>query len=112
MHIERYRDSANDLVISFAGEFDAVGTADVRPTLEEIAAMTDEPHVVLDLSGVTFMDSSGIGAIVFLFKRLRADGRSLALVGVYGQTRQLIELLRVDKALPVSFLAETGMQTA
>ena len=108
MQIERYQDSANELVLNFTGEFDAVGTAAARDALERIVTDRNEAHVVLDLSGVTFMDSSGIGAIVFLFKRLRADGRSLALSGVYGQTRQLIELLRVDKALPVTFLAETG----
>ena len=108
MRIERYTDTANDLVLSFNGEFDAVGTAASRETLETVAADASAAHVVLDLSGVTFMDSSGIGAIVFLFKRLRATGRSLALAGVNGQTRQLIELLRVDKALPVTFLAETG----
>lgn len=108
MQIERYKDSANDLVLNFTGEFDAIGTASARDTLEAIADDRSSAHVVLDLSGVSFMDSSGIGAIVFLYKRLRADGRSLALSGVYGQTRQLIELLRVDKALPVAFLTETG----
>lgn len=112
MKIERYVDAGKELILSFDGEFDAIGAASARATLEDVVAKDSEQHVVLDLEAVTFMDSSGIGAIVFLFKRLRADGRGLSLTGVHGQTRQLIELLRVDKALPVSFLEDTGLQVA
>ena len=67
---------------------------------------------VIDLRGVTFIDSSGIGAIVFLFKRLRAANRELMLVGVHGQVRELIELLRVDHALPVELLDPAAGEAA
>ena len=41
--------------------------------------------VVLDLSNVTYIDSPGVAAIGFLFKRLRAKGRRLVMAGVGGQ---------------------------
>jgi anti-anti-sigma factor len=56
--------------------------------------------IVLDFSSTTFIDSSGIGAIVFLFKRIEKNGQTLALANVQGQPFKLMNLLRVDKTIP------------
>jgi anti-anti-sigma factor len=95
---------SGDLLIALQGEFDALGTSSVRAGFEQVANTQGPALVVLDLSAVSFIDSSGVGAIVYLFKRLRAADRGLELVGVHGQVRELLELLRVHKALPVNFL--------
>ena len=104
MNLDLNHSPSGDLVIALHGEFDALGTAAVRAGLERVATAEGPSLVVLDLSQVTFIDSSGVGAIVYLFKRLKALGRALELTGVHGQVRELLELLRVHKALPVNFL--------
>ena len=71
------------------------------PRLEQITG-TEHSNVELDLSQVSFLDSSGIGAIVFLYNRLKAQERSLMIVGVQGQPQELMKLLRIDSAIPVS----------
>ena len=96
--------SANgDLVLSLSGEMDAHGCSQIRPTLEEIVATAQDKNVLLDLNKVEFIDSSGIGAIVYLFKRLKAQQQTLVIRGVHGQPKELMELLRVGSAIPISF---------
>lgn len=61
---------------------------------------TDSKSIVLDLSKTEFIDSSGIGAIVFLYKRIEKKNHKLMLLNVTGQPYKLMALLRVDKTIP------------
>ena len=88
------------------GDFDAVALSEgqLRPWLERLCEET-EGDIFLDLSGVNFLDSSGIGAMVFLFKRLKARNLGLEIVQPLGQPRQLLEMLRIHEAIPVQLVA-------
>jgi anti-anti-sigma factor len=86
----------NTVVLTLEGEFDALAVADARPTLESIIANTEQ-NIVMDFSKVDFLDSSGVGCVVFLFKRLYAAKRSLVLQGLRDQPRRLIQSLRIDR---------------
>jgi anti-anti-sigma factor len=101
MNLECIDTPSGDLIVKLRGEMDALGCTRIRPELEQITH-TENINVVLDLSQVSFLDSSGIGAIVFLFKRLKAQDRTLVIVGVQGQPQELMKLLRIDSAIPVS----------
>ena len=76
-------------LIEMKEDLDAAAMDVLRPTFESLAVSTDD--VELDLSGVRFIDSSGVGGIVFLYKRLRAGGHNLWLTGVNNQPRRLLE---------------------
>ena len=101
MKIEFHATPQNDLAVSLQGEFDALACKQIRPEFELVANDSNRKNVILDLSQVTFLDSSGIGAIVFLFKRLRVQGYELTLSNVQGQPKELITLLRIDSAISV-----------
>ena len=103
MKIDLINTADGDLVIELGGDFDAAGSAEIRPRLEDVATQAAPQHVFIDLRGVTFIDSSGVGAIVFLYKRLLEKSRQLRLVGAQGQPRELLELLRIHKAIPMVF---------
>ena len=90
-------------IITIQGEMDAYGCSQIRPTLEKVIANSNRHDVHMDLSDVVFVDSSGIGAIVFLFKRLKSQGQTLLIHGVNGQPKELMKLLRVASAINVSF---------
>ena len=64
-----------------------------RPMFEELADCSDD--VVLDMSSVEFIDSSGVGAIVFLYKRMLSSNRKLKLQKLGGQPHQLLTYLRL-----------------
>lgn len=80
--------------LKIQGDMDASTMIELAEDFERLAA--GQGDVKLDLSAVTFMDSSGIGGLVFLFKRLHARARRLSLSGVTGQPRQLMAQLRLS----------------
>jgi anti-anti-sigma factor len=90
-----------DLIIELHGEFDALGSTEIRPTLEDLLQSAGPEYVFLDMQNVSFIDSSGVGAIVFLYKRLKENSRKLRISGAHGQPRELLELLRIHKAIPL-----------
>lgn len=61
----------------------------------------DSRNLNIDLHESDFMDSSGLGIIVYAYKRLRENDRLLMLSGVHGQPKELIENLRINKAIPI-----------
>ena len=91
------------LNVSLVGEFDALGTKQIRSEFEKICEAKEISTVIVDLKGVNFLDSSGVGALVFLFKRLIADERKMKLIGLSGQPAELMHLLRVDEAIPIEW---------
>ncbi|MBV1920856.1 MAG: STAS domain-containing protein [Pseudomonadales bacterium] len=103
MHHQSTYSPNGDLVLSLSGEMDAHGCSQIKSILEEIVSSVQTPNVLLDLNDVEFIDSSGIGAIVYLFKRLKAQHQTLVIRGVHGQPKELMELLRVGSAIPISF---------
>jgi len=88
-----------DLSMEIDGSLDALAVEILRPRLD--ALVQDKQNVTLDLSRTDFIDSSGIGAIVFLFKRLRSNERSLCLTGVHGQPLELLHYLRIEKSIEI-----------
>jgi len=105
MNIEQLNATNDNLTIKLSGEMDAHGCSEIRPELEKITTQK-QPHILIDVSAVSFIDSSGIGAIVFLFKRLKEQARTMEIVGVQGQPKELMLLLRMDSAIPLQYMPD------
>lgn len=85
-------------VLCIGGELDASSTLDLRPVISRI--VEDRPSKVLvDLSHLRLIDSTGVGTIVALFKTVRAYKGSLAVVGVQNQPLAILRLLHLDRVL-------------
>lgn len=80
-------------LIKISGDFDAAAARELRPQIESLAS--SKGGVTADLSEVEFIDSSGVGALVFLHKRLVAAGQKLRVVGLRGQPLELLTYLRL-----------------
>jgi anti-sigma B factor antagonist len=67
-----------------------------------IQTLRPEPaeHLVLDMSGVSFMDSAGIGALVSLFVHRRNLGKSFAIAGLTQQGNAVLQVAGLTKLLP------------
>jgi anti-sigma B factor antagonist len=76
------------LVVRLLGDLDIVTSRELDDTLSK--ARRTHQHVVLDLSGVEFMDTSSLAVIVGHWKGVMAAGGSLSLAGArYQYTRTL-----------------------
>jgi anti-sigma B factor antagonist len=58
-------------------------------------------YVVLDLSGVSFLDSAGIGALVSLFVSRRNQGKAFALAALSPQSTAVVTVAGLQNLLPV-----------
>ncbi|MCA9599346.1 MAG: STAS domain-containing protein [Myxococcales bacterium] len=83
------------LSLHVAGELDALTCSDLRPTLDSIAEQSGR-NVTVDLQGLRLIDSSGVGALVSLYKRVRAKGGNVEFVNVANQPLAIFKLLRLD----------------
>jgi len=57
--------------------------------------------VLIDFADVTFMDSSGLGALVLALKTVRAAGGKLFICSVNDQIRMLFELTSMDRVFEI-----------
>jgi anti-sigma B factor antagonist len=81
------------------GELDAF----VAPELERaFGALVDVPHLLVDLSGVSFMDSTALGCVVRAARACEARGASVKIVLPTGTARRIFEITTLDRALPVA----------
>lgn len=82
------------------------GTLDVN-TATELAPVIDKlvedrrSRVVVDLSGLDLIDSSGVAALVALYKRCRTHGGQVSVTGARDQPLAIFKLLRMDKVFTI-----------
>lgn len=81
-----------------AGELDLATAPRLESEVRAAAAAAKE--VVLDLSGLTFIDSSGLRILILLYERSQAEGWVLAMVAPAGEARAIFRISGVDKHLP------------
>jgi anti-anti-sigma factor len=70
----RTEKAGEDTVMRLDGELDMSGTFVLEPKLDELAAENVDGDVLFDLRGVTFIDSTGLAALVGAHERLRDAG--------------------------------------
>ena len=83
-------------IVRLTGEIDLSVAPALRDTLTELADGTRD--VVVDLTEVSFMDSTGLGALISGRELVREGGRKLVLVGVGGPVRRLFSITKLDQA--------------
>src|SRR5215203_5187420 len=84
--------------IAVEGELDMVTVGDLRNQIEKLVA--DEPkRVEVDLSTLRMLDSSGVGALVSLYKRVRAYSGEIVMIGLRDQPLAIFRLLRLDRVM-------------
>jgi anti-sigma B factor antagonist len=102
-----YRDGAWS-VLAVAGELDVVGGPDLR---QQVMTEVREGHhhVVLDLTGVDFIDSFGLGVIVGALKRLRLLDGELRLVVPEPRLRRVFEVCDLDRVFDLHANVESAL---
>ncbi len=87
-------------VICPAGILDGTRVDELRAEVDHLLGGAS-PVVLIDLSDTTFVDSSGLGVLVSILKRVRAAGRQFCVCGPNAQIKMVFELSGMDQAFDV-----------
>src|SRR5579859_1415150 len=97
-HVERIV-RADGVRLVLSGELDLAGTDRLLSAGENIP---EGGTLTLDLSGLSFMDSSGLKVFMNLDRRSRREGWSLVIENPRGQVLRLLQLCGFEQRLPIT----------
>jgi anti-sigma B factor antagonist len=92
------RTSGAAAIVTVTGELNLFTSEHLSPATR--TAVGDHAHVVLDLAAVPFCDSSGLNALIILYRRLRGAGGSLSLAAVPDRLMRLLHTTGVQRLIP------------
>ncbi len=106
LDIVRQSGTNGDLLVSRLS-----GKLSLETVHDFISTMRTEPatRLVLDMSGVSFLDSAGVGALVSLFVSRRNHGKTLALAALTQQGTAVMQVSGLLKLLPVYSSVEQAL---
>ena len=93
------RDVQGASVVEVAGEVDAHTAPTVRDAVQ--AAIAPGARVIVDLRGVSFLDSTGLGVFVTALKHVREAEATLDLVITSARVLKVFELTGLDVVIPI-----------
>ncbi len=92
-------EAPNQDVVRLAGSIDLEHSPEIRRRL--LDAVAERVSVFVDLSEVTYIDSSGIACLVEALQTARNHGANLGLVAVSRQAMRVLELARLDMVFSI-----------
>jgi anti-sigma B factor antagonist len=108
--VERSSADGSELLV-VEGEIDASTSSRFIAALNE--AVTDAVQsLIVDLSGVHFMDSTGLGLLLGAYRRMKRRGRGFAVVCPGGPVRRIFELTDLVDTLRVRPSREAALRAA
>jgi anti-sigma B factor antagonist len=88
-------------VLEVKGEVDLYTSPQLRDNVTEMIEQ-GQGRIIIDLTDVGFMDSSGLGVLVTALKRVRERDGSLALVCPEGSVHKVLTITGLDRVFPIS----------
>ncbi|HEY4163990.1 MAG TPA: STAS domain-containing protein [Dongiaceae bacterium] len=99
MSVAGISESGGKLVVALEGEIDLEHAGSVRRAL--LDSLKQGKDILVDLSKVSYIDSSGIASLVEGLQVARKQKSDLALVSVNQRVRRVLELARLDKVFAI-----------
>jgi anti-sigma B factor antagonist len=104
-HEIREQDGA--IVVALTGDVDLQNSPEARKIL--LSCVEKKQPVLVDLSGVGYIDSSGVASLVESLQCARKVGTKLVLVAVSDGARRVLGLARLDKVFTICATVEEGL---
>jgi anti-sigma B factor antagonist len=95
-------------IVILKGDVDLESSPTAREVL--LKSVDGADRVLVDLSSVTYIDSSGVASLVEALHAAKRNGGRLALVAASDPTRRVLELARLDKVFTIYASVEEGIQ--
>jgi anti-sigma B factor antagonist len=108
MGFSQTKDSSGVLVVQVDGQL-IVGNRHELKDLIQAALDKGERRLLIDFSRTGYIDSSGLGALVSISKRVRESGGELRLSGLNDDLRSLFELTKLDTLFAITETPEQAL---
>lgn len=101
---------ANIVVIRLNGRLDAKSSAHVKATLEKLL-QKEQFKIIVDMQSVSFIDSSGLAALVSGLRSARERKGDIVLSGVQSQAQTVFRLTMLDRVFAIHPTFEQAKQS-
>ncbi|MCY0893038.1 MAG: anti-sigma F factor antagonist [Acidibacillus sp.] len=98
------------MIATLHGELDHHAAEHVRGTLDREIDATKTKYLILDLRGITFMDSSGLGVILGRYKKLHSQSGELIITSLSKPIERLFEMSGLHKIVKIYKDRATAIQ--
>jgi stage II sporulation protein AA (anti-sigma F factor antagonist) len=99
MYIDFEKINNDKLIVHLKGELDHHSAQEVRNKIDDRLDRERINKLIMDFSGVTFMDSSGIGVVIGRYKKLSYNKGKICVINVRGSVNKVFELSGMYKII-------------
>lgn len=99
LQIDQTTDDRGRQVLHLHGDVDLKTAPQLRDRVIAVGASGDD--VVIDLRDVRFMDSPGLGTLIFCHQQLAEQGSTLVVRSPRADVRQMFDVVRLDTVIPI-----------
>jgi len=110
MQIEKL-ESASAATLKITGEIDLHASPELRDRLQE-CAKAKTPLLLLDFTGVDYIDSSGLATLIEYVREIGGFGGRLELFGLQKKVRTIFDLVRLNELFVITDTAEEAALAA
>lgn len=89
------------IIINVKGELDLVTATEFRETVDKTMEEMVAINLIVDLTNVNFIDSSGLGVILGRFRKITANEGKMILTGLNPNLKRILELSGILSFMPV-----------
>lgn len=82
------------------GEMDLYNSHMLKEHLSKIKEQNPK-KIVIDMENVPYIDSSGIGALIYVYSSLKKEGIDFSITGIHGTVKRVIELTKLSEYFPI-----------
>ncbi|MFQ5764157.1 MAG: STAS domain-containing protein [Rhodospirillales bacterium] len=102
------KEEQDAIIVALEGDVDLQSSPEARKVLLECVGK--RRPVLVDLSGVGYIDSSGVASLVESLQTARKAGSTLALVAVSEGALRVLQLAKLDKVFTICDTVEDGLK--
>jgi len=95
-------------VLAPTGRLDVAGAPALKEAIVELVK-NGAPKVVIDMEGVSFVDSTGLGSVISALKQIRNNQGEMRLAAPNQQARVVLELTTLDRVFPYYATVEEAL---
>ena len=95
------------ICVSVGGEVDLANASELLAHLKAVAEAED--HLIVDLSGLRYIDSSGLKVLVDAYRLFAASKRQMVLAATTGMVKKVLNIAGVGQIVPMFPTVETAL---